>query len=359
MLSFLFVYIPFEIAFLHHFVSNIKLFANEVVLTILMLEIFCKMNMAYFSNGILITQRKLIFQHYCKNVLLTDFLGLISISFEFFVTLNENERSRTLYRLCKFLIFIKFFQFKQLYSEIVQYFKLEIYLKGTREMIELLCGSVFLAHFIACFWYLAALISLQDQTNFQQKTWLIKPEIVDVTWQTQYLYSFYWAVTTIMTVGFGDITPTNNIEIGFCIVSIFVGCAFYAYNLNKIGLILQKIYKEENHFKEEMRIINNFMERKKIDSGLQTRITEYLKFIWNEKRTQHTAKEMEIINTLSSSLKEELLLESYGGIIKSFPLLYKKFSEKTLKAMVSCIKEIKFVPGDYISYVIFIKNKIF
>ena len=100
-------------------------------------------------------------------------------------------------------------------------------------------------------------------------------------------------------------------------------------------------------------IINNFMERKKIDSVLQTRIKEYLKFIWNEKKIHHNDKEMEIISTLSNSLKEELLLESYGGIIKAFPMFYKKFSEKTLKAMVSCIKEIRFVPGDYIFYVIF------
>ena len=60
---------------------------------------------------------------------------------------------------------------------------------------------------------------------------------------------------------------------------------------------------------------------------------------------------MEIINTLNEHLKEELLLESYGGILKAFPILYQRFTEKTLKTMVAGIKELRFVPGDYIFYV--------
>jgi len=155
----------------------------------------------------------------------------------------------------------------------------------------------------------------------------------------------------MMTVGFGDIIPTNEIEVSFCIIAIFTGCALYAYSLNRIGIIMQKIYKEESEFHEEISIINNFLERKKIESGLQSRIKEYLKFIWNEKKTEHNSKEMEIIQKLNNSLREELLLESYGGIIKAFPIFYKNFSEKTLKTMVSYIEEMHFVPGDYIFYV--------
>lgn len=344
----LFFYSPFEASFAENISFSTKATIKGFAFSILTLESLFKMNTSYFSNGLLITQRSKILMNYCKNCLITDL-----ICFSAMIN-NDNENIYIFFRLNKLLVFIKGYQFKQMYNELVQYFNLEIRFKGCQEIFELFCVSVFLAHFIACLWHLSALFSMNYA--MEPDNWLINNHLINATWNTRYLYSLYWAVVVMMTVGFGDITPTNNFEITFCIVAIFTGCALFAYNLNSIGILLQKIYKDENEFKEQERVINNFMERKKIDSGLQSRIKEYLKFLWNEKKTQHTAKEIEIINTLSSSLKEELLLESYGGIIKAFPILHKKFSEKTLKSMITCIKEIRFVPGDYIYNVSFWKN---
>ena len=47
----------------------------------------------------------------------------------------------------------------------------------------------------------------------------------------------------MITVGYGDITPTNEYETLFTTVNmIFLSCVF-AYSINNIGMILQDIEK--------------------------------------------------------------------------------------------------------------------
>lgn len=43
-------------------------------------------------------------------------------------------------------------------------------------------------------------------------------------------------MTVIMiTVGFGDISPTNELEIFLCIISMLIACGVFAYALNEFG----------------------------------------------------------------------------------------------------------------------------
>ena len=90
------------------------------------------------------------------------------------------------------------------------------------------------------------------------------------------------------------------------------------------------------------------MRRKNINSELQTRIREYLNFLWKEEKTQNMEEENKIINTLSNSLKEELNLESFGFFLKNNPLFTKFFSETTLKKLVNVMVEIFATPDDII-----------
>lgn len=97
------------------------------------------------------------------------------------------------------------------------------------------------------------------------------------------------------------------------------------------------------------------MKRKNVNSDLQTRIREYLKFIWREEKSQNMEEEKKIIDSLSHSLKEELNLEAYGFFLKNNPLFTKFFSEASLKKLVNVMEEIFLTPDDAIFQV---RNKI-
>lgn len=150
------------------------------------------------------------------------------------------------------------------------------------------------------------------------------------------------------TVGYGDITPQNPLEIIFSIIFMFVACGLFGYVLNSIGNILHEISKRNNEFLKEKNMINQFMKEKKINYDLQMRVRKYLEFIWNEENVEVVEKQKEIILKLSDPLKEELLLEANGSIIKETKLLSLNFSEETLRKTMNIMNEVRFTPGDLI-----------
>ena len=97
-----------------------------------------------------------------------------------------------------------------------------------------------------------------------------------------------------------------------------------------------------------MNVINQYMERKKIDYTLQTKIREYLKFIWQEESMQNAEIEVDIINKLSKSLKKDLIFEAYGQLLRNTPLFFANFSEKFLGELMYEFKEVRYLPEDII-----------
>ena len=60
-------------------------------------------------------------------------------------------------------------------------------------------------------------------------------------WGTKYIYSLYWAITTIVTVGYGDITPQNNAEVCVVIVIELFGTALFGYIINIVGMTMTEL----------------------------------------------------------------------------------------------------------------------
>jgi hypothetical protein len=65
-------------------------------------------------------------------------------------------------------------------------------------------------------------------------------------WISEYVEAFYFACTTMLTVGFGDIRPTNLLEV-MCILMVqIVGIMNNAYVINEIGANLSQIHERRN-----------------------------------------------------------------------------------------------------------------
>ena len=55
-------------------------------------------------------------------------------------------------------------------------------------------------HIASCIWYLTAKLD-----DFSPECWIIRNNLSDSSISKKYLASIYWAVATILTVGYGDV----------------------------------------------------------------------------------------------------------------------------------------------------------
>jgi hypothetical protein len=69
-------------------------------------------------------------------------------------------------------------------------------------------------------------------------TWLHDKEIFHASIFTKYNFSFYWAAMTMITVGYGDVVPKNDLERVYCNITMFVACGVFAFSINSIGIML-------------------------------------------------------------------------------------------------------------------------
>merc|ERR1719233_2538335 len=84
------------------------------------------------------------------------------------------------------------------------------------------------AHYFACLWYYVGMFGYKRDM----------PAWVDVIWDDghgdssimiHYTYAFYWAIVTLFTTGYGDITACNPIEQWFSVFGILFGSILFAY----------------------------------------------------------------------------------------------------------------------------------
>jgi hypothetical protein len=158
-----------------------------------------------------------------------------------------------LYRLLRISRVIKMFKhYKN--SELIE--KISEYLSLKHSVLRL-CGSfvtiIVLIHIISCFWYYSSRIE-----KFHPETWVVRNGYVDKDIGTIYIASIYWAITTISTVGYGDISATTNLEKLISIIWMMFGLYFFSFTIGSLASMLGNIDTKENVLYNKLALIDEF-----------------------------------------------------------------------------------------------------
>jgi hypothetical protein len=106
----------------------------------------------------------------------------------------------------------------------------------------------------------------------------------------------------MVTVGYGDITPSNSTEIIVAIFSILLSCGIFAFSLNKIGSILEEIKSQNRNKNQMLKAVNLYMQKKNINYALRYHIREYVEYYYENSLEEQSATEEQIFRILSEPL---------------------------------------------------------
>lgn len=183
-----------------------------------------------------------------------------------------------------------------------------------------------LAHWVACGWIYVG-FSLEDASNTRI-----------------YLRSLYWSVTTLTTIGYGDITASTDIQTIFSICIEILGAGFYGYVIGNLASLLANRDISKANYLEKMERVNSFMGFKKVPGDLQDKIREYYTYLWESKRGYD---ESQVMDDLPSSLKMKVALYLNQDIFKKIPL-FQDASQDLITKLVTTLRPVVFTPGDFI-----------
>ena len=243
-LLFLIFWVPIELCF----ETYLPQVLNELFLVAFVLDMVASMNTGYFFNGYIVKKRTLIYAQYLKKAFIWDLISIIGFGMDHPMGKTQySNLSITTYVILKAIFFLRFRNLLTLYSKFIERLTSKFIIKDSLvAFVNLIFYSIFILHIFACFWYFIAKIKFDDP-NYP--TWISKLGLLDESIKVKYMYSLYWSSVTIMTVGYGDISPQNSSEVWFTIFAIFFGCGVVAYIISAIGNIMIDLSKDDLVFK--------------------------------------------------------------------------------------------------------------
>jgi len=194
-------------------------------------------------------------------------------------------------------------------------------------ILKLTTLAFVLCHWLACF---GAAVDTGSLDSY------FKDEMEEATAGRRYLASMYWAMTTLSTVGYGDITPTSDAERGYAMLAMIIGGAFYGYIVGCVTSIVSDMDLNARAFYDRMDLIQSWLDcHEDIPKLLRRRARKHFKVTLCLKSA---IDDSSVVGELSPELRADIAFFIIHEQVRKNPM-FKEISNSALANLVDVLQK--------------------
>ncbi|NXJ96875.1 KCNH4 protein, partial [Corythaixoides concolor] len=224
-------------------------------------------------------------------------------------------------------------------------------------MVLTLLMSMFalLAHWMACIWYV---IGRAEMESNDPQTWdigwlhelgkrleapYINNSVGGPSIRSAYIASLYFTLSSLTSVGFGNVCANTDAEKIFSICTMLIGALMHAVVFGNVTAIIQRMYSRRSLYHTRMKDLKDFIRVHRLPQQLKQRMLEYFQTTWS---VNNGIDANELLHDFPDELRADVAMHLNKDILQ-LPV-FETASRGCLRALSLHIKTSFCAPGEYL-----------
>lgn len=185
------------------------------------------------------------------------------------------------------------------------------------------------SHWCACFWH---------AVGSEEGGWVAAAESskdyrgTDLLF-AKYTWSLYFTLTTLTTVGYGDITPVTTEECRWVLLLLLTSAVIFSGLLGMLSDLVASVNKEHRLIAAKKRQLARYMAWRAVPRNLLGKVRRYFLFKWGAQK-DYDLYEEELKRSLTPTLRSDLCYHIYKDVLTASPFL------AWMRGHTACIKHL-------------------
>jgi hyperpolarization activated cyclic nucleotide-gated potassium channel 1 len=173
-------------------------------------------------------------------------------------------------------------------------------------LIAFLIGVLVMTHFVACLWYFSARFN-----DFDYDTWVYRNNYLDKEKGYLYLVALYWSLTTLTTVGYGDINAVSETELVLCLIWMMFGVGTYSFIIGTLTSVLSNYDARQALIDKRIKFMDMYAKEQRLPVNLYSQINYHIQNRRDEAKIGFEEKRNFIL-TLPKEIRFNIAMEMHN-----------------------------------------------